>query len=183
MSVFKNVSSFWGGAVTTWYKTQMWNKPKPEQLEILKSYLARGDVPLTDDLLLAGWRVYSRSYWRNKRRPSLAETPTRKLLREANARYYKAMDEKWAIRDQKVEAFDRIVEALDLIKVGQKLLGDCTKADLLRASAELKGSAGELLVRSELYRELAKLVGPTGTVRQAANRGKIVALLTHTFKE
>lgn len=83
----------------------------------------------------------------------------------------------------KAESFDRVVEMLDHTRVGNKLLGDCTKADLLRAAVELQEQAGEATLYAALYRDLAAIVGNTGTVREASDRGKIVALLTTTHKE
>lgn len=84
---------------------------------------------------------------------------------------------------EKSKQFDRIVEMLDHEMVGDKLLGDCTKADLLRAAVGAEQKAGEMTLQAAFYRLLADLVPHDQTVRQSNKRGDIVALLTHNFKE
>lgn len=92
-------------------------------------------------------------------------------------------DKKVATRvREKAKAFDRIVELLDHLDVNGKVLGDCTRADLLRAAVQLDQQSEDAKVRAAMYRELAAIVG-NKTVREASNRGQIVALLTTTFKE
>lgn len=80
--------------------------------------------------------------------------------------------------------FSRIVEMLDAHQVDGKMLGDCTKGDLLRAAAAAEAVAGEATMHAEFYRLMAGMLPEHGvTVRQANNRKEIVALLTTTFKE
>lgn len=84
---------------------------------------------------------------------------------------------------KKASSFDRMVEALDAIKVGGKLLGDCTGADLLREAVALEEFAAEATAQSVFYRQLASIVGKTKTVREAADRAGVVGLLTSRFHE
>lgn len=86
------------------------------------------------------------------------------------------------VKAEKARSFDRIVEMLDHLDVNGKVLGDCTRADLLRAAVRLEEQSEDAKVRAAMYRELAKIVG-NQTVREASNRGQIVALLTTTFQE
>lgn len=86
------------------------------------------------------------------------------------------------LRREKVLALDRIVELLDHHDVNGKLFGDCTRPDLLRAAAAAQEQAGELTAWAGIYRAVAGMLG-TETVRAFKQRGKIVALLTTTFKE
>ena len=71
---------------------------------------------------------------------------------------------------------------LDQTRVGDKILGDCKRADLLRAAVAAETRAKEATIEAGFYRLLAGMIG-TGTVREASSRGNIVALLTNTFKE
>lgn len=88
----------------------------------------------------------------------------------------------YGVVQTKLKAFDRIVEMLDLMEVEGKSLGDCTRGDLLRAAVRAEEAAGEKLLHASFYRELAGMVG-NGTVREAQDRGGIVALLTTTFQQ
>jgi hypothetical protein len=88
-----------------------------------------------------------------------------------------------ASRTAKAQMLDRIVELLDHMQVGEKMLGDCTSRDLLRAAVESDNDAKEATLQGTFYRQLAAMLEPNDTVRTAAGRGKIVALLTTTFKE
>ena len=85
-------------------------------------------------------------------------------------------------RAEKVKAFDRIVELLDHHDVNGKPLGDCRRADLLRAATANVMRAEELSVNAALYKQLAGMVGD-GTVREYRDRAGVVALLTTTFGE
>lgn len=87
-----------------------------------------------------------------------------------------------ASRRNKADAFDKIVEMLDHHSVDGKMLGDCTRADLLREAVRLDDLAGEATMYASLYRQLASMIGKS-TVRTANDRGGIVALLNLTFKE
>lgn len=89
---------------------------------------------------------------------------------------------KHSVRVQKARSFDRIVGLLDAMYVGNKLLGDCTATDLKRAAVDAQRLAGEWDVKAGFYRELAGMIG-NATVREAMDRGKVVALLTTTFKQ
>lgn len=86
-------------------------------------------------------------------------------------------------KEQKVKAFDRMVEALDAVEVNGKFLGDCTGADLLRAAVELEEQAREATAQSQFYRQLAAIVGKTTTVRSYNDRAGIVGLITSRYKE
>lgn len=90
--------------------------------------------------------------------------------------------QKMRLMTQKARTFDRIVEMLDARTVDGKQLGDCTRADLLREARRLDSEAEEMTLDAELYRELASVIG-NQTVRAAAGRDKIVALLTHRWGE
>ncbi len=83
----------------------------------------------------------------------------------------------------KAASFDRIVMALDAVKVGGKLLGDCTGGDLLREAAKLEAIANEMTAQAVFYRQLAEIVGKTTTVREASNRVGIVGLLSTHYNE
>lgn len=84
----------------------------------------------------------------------------------------------------KARALGRIVEMLDLKKVGNKNLGDCTRPDLLRQAANLDVEASDMRIDAELYRTIAKMLPDNNTtVRQAQNKKQIIALLTTTYKE
>lgn len=82
----------------------------------------------------------------------------------------------------KAKLLDRVVEALDTRRVGDKQLGDATRADLLREAYRLDEVAAEATLDGALYRELAALIGDQ-TVRAFAGRGQVVALLTSRWKE
>lgn len=84
-------------------------------------------------------------------------------------------------RSAKVKAFDRIVEMLDHHSVNGKPLGDCRRADLLRAATENLSRADDLTVHAALYKQLASMIGD-GTVREYRDRAGVVALLTTTFE-
>lgn len=84
---------------------------------------------------------------------------------------------------QKAQVFDRMVEALDAVTVGDKLLGDCTGADLLREAVRLESEAKEMTAQATFYRQLAAIVGKTTTVRSYNDRGQIVGLITARYKE
>jgi hypothetical protein len=85
------------------------------------------------------------------------------------------------VRSEKVNAFDRIIEMLDHHNVNGKPLGDCRRADLLRAATENLSRADDLTVNAALYKQLANMIG-NGTVREYRDRAGIVALLTTTFE-
>jgi hypothetical protein len=88
-----------------------------------------------------------------------------------------------AATEEKARSFERIILTLDAMTVGSKLLGDCTGGDLLREAARLEAGAGHLTAQAVFYRELAAIVGKTTTVREANDRGKVLALLSTTYKE
>ena len=88
-----------------------------------------------------------------------------------------------AATEEKARSFERIILALDAVTVGGKLLGDCTGGDLLREAARLEAGAGHLTAQAVFHRELAAIVGKTTTVREANDRGKVLALLSTTYKE
>ena len=73
------------------------------------------------------------------------------------------------------------MELLDHHKVNGKALGDCRRADLLRAATENLSSADDLTVQAALYKQLASMIGD-GTVREYRDRAGVVALLTTTFE-
>lgn len=108
-----------------------------------------------------------------------------RVVISSKARQRQAEDEhkKLEAQAEKAKAFDRMVLALDAIQVGQKLLGDCTGADLLREAARLESMANEMTAQSVFYRQLADIVGKTTTVRTASDRSGIVALIGSRFKE
>lgn len=85
--------------------------------------------------------------------------------------------------ERKVAAFDRMVMALDALRVGNKVLGDCTGGDLLREAARLEALANQVTAQSVFYRQLAAIVGKAATVREASDRAGIVGLLTSRYKE
>lgn len=85
--------------------------------------------------------------------------------------------------ERKIAAFDRMVMALDALRVGNKSLGDCTGGDLLREAARLEALANQVTAQSVFYRQLAAIVGKVATVREASDRAGIVGLLTSRYRE
>lgn len=158
-------------------KRNLWRSKTEEKARILRASLP---PDLIDELISIGFSTKAKSI-ANKRHNEARREPN-KVWRVNAAEEFAKINRNLMVRDAKVEAFDRIVEMLDHMKVGNKLLGDCTRADLLRAAVQAQDQAGEWGLRASLYKQLAGMVG-TGTVREASNRGQIVALLTTTFKE
>lgn len=144
-------------------------QPPPEVL----TWVSRLPASERDEIVLIGLSVAIRQ--------------TRSMLKtggvNARARANTAKTEKNRVRIGKARAFDRVVEKLDHERVGDKLLGDCTKADLLRAAVSAEQIAGQMTINAAFYRLMADLVPQGQTVRQSNKRGDIVALLTTTFKE
>lgn len=107
----------------------------------------------------------------------------RALASRNNAENLKKWYQETETNKEKAATLDRIIDMLDHLKVGNKILGDCTKPDLLRAAVAAEQAAGEITVQAGFYRLLADLIPVGETVRTASDRGKIVALLTHQFRE
>lgn len=152
------------------------------KLRIVKA-LTKDDAAMRDHLLVIG--AERQSGWTrnalNKKKftdkyTEAEHTERREIAWQRELESYQEMN---AMRT-KAETLDKIIEMLDLVKVGNKLLGDCTKADLIRAALELESMSAATAVQAVFYRSLAKIIG-TATVRGAAGRGEIVALLTHSF--
>jgi hypothetical protein len=82
---------------------------------------------------------------------------------------------------KKAKLYDRVTKRLYEMEVyvhgiepgNEKPLGDCTRADLLRAALLLPGS---------YYRELADLVGK-GSVRESGNTAAILAVIFRSAAE
>lgn len=105
----------------------------------------------------------------------------RKKRRDAfRARYNAVITGMEDVRN-KAATFDKIVEMLDHTEIGNKVLGECTKTDLTREAAKLEGTAAEISERAGFYLALANLVG-NRTVREAADRAKVIELLAKTFR-
>lgn len=83
---------------------------------------------------------------------------------------------------EKARLLDRVIEALDARQIGDKRLGDCTRADLLREAYRLDAEAAEMTLDATLYRAIAALIG-NATVREYSDRGQVVALLTSRFAD
>lgn len=82
------------------------------------------------------------------------------------------------------EIAKRAVELLDRWIVGGKHLGDCTKADLIKAerqarelATELKSHATELLTQAEIYKRLHILLSADETLRETNQRRDVVRIL------
>lgn len=170
-----------------WRKIELSRCTETERLRIVQA-TARKHPGLVDLLFLEG-AVRLMSVWaaefpdpvRVEQRQRVAQGRIQRRVVERQL--FQKFDAEARVAEEKAKSFDRIVEMLDLKMVGNKLLGDCTKADLIRAAVDAESKAGELTLEAGFYRLLANLVGPKGTVREASDRGKIVALLTHTFQD
>jgi len=118
----------------------------------------------------------------NKMRAAMNQPERAKHLHNKRSATVKRRQAEDSVALTKIAAFDRIVEMLDHQKVGDKMLGDCRKSDLLREAVRLDTISDEAKLRASFYRQLAKMIGDK-TVRGAQDRGGIVALLTHTFQD
>lgn len=177
----------YSAGVEEWRRKCMEDLPRAQQVLRLREILS-DDPDLENILLLVGWRVLCRYYWRTARKsaPPSEKAEVRSLRRRIQKREY----ERWRAEDeaerqateQKVAAFDKMVEMLDHLTVGNKALGDCSRADLVREATRIQGMSEELSVRAAFYMRLSRMIG-SGTVREAQDRAKIVGLITTTFRE
>lgn len=179
-------TEYWSSAIEAWTRNRISHGPKADRVRVLTALLSRDDMNLREELLIIGFSVYCRRYWKTHKRAPATRSAKEKAMAKLNQAWrYKMHDEicaKAEAESRKAAAFDRIVESLDHLRVDGKVLGDCCRSDLLKAAAKLERAAGEITVHAALYRQIAKIIG-SGTVREASDRGKIVALLTTTFKE
>lgn len=169
-----------------WRTAKLLASSEKEQLRLIRAQI-KLNPELEDVLLLAGaFRLMG--IWAHQFKPakSAEERERERIKREQRNQAFKRFAQEDEIKTAKAENFDRIVEMLDHKRViyggGSKILGDCTKADLLRAAVEADAKAHDATIEAGFYRLLAGMIGK-GTVREAANRGQIIALLTTTFKE
>jgi len=176
--------SFETRLVDTWRRQSMQRENDATKVRIVKALLLKYGTNDDEGLLLARGAEWFVSLAGKRDKARVDYVPLAKRLKVAEQRRIAAIRGREHVNNvvAKSVSFDRIVEMLDHYDVEGKLLGDCTRSDLLRAAALAQGHAGEWAMRASFYKELASIIGK-GTVREAANRGQIVGLLTTTFSE
>jgi hypothetical protein len=127
--------------------------------------------PLLEEIIVAGARsvvVKARSP-----RPVVVDIEAAKERRRAQAETIKN-----AARDvvERVEIGARAVELLDSIKINGKMLGDCTRDEVLAEAGSATRRSAALAERAEWLRSLAAVMRPDQTVRKA-NRAAVLAIL------
>jgi len=78
---------------------------------------------------------------------------------------------------EKASRLDRIVELLDLWTVGEKLLGDCSRSDLLTAAKYDRERGFGLIRNADAYQHLAELLAGDETLRESNKRREIIEVL------
>lgn len=153
---------------------------RPSQLADPKA-LHKLPQPLRDELTMIGAVLAANAWlWEHWSRQPARLALKAEWKKKASERGKQSIARKIE-RDQKVKAFNRIVEMLDHHDVNGKPLGDCRRGDLLRAATENLSQADDLTVQAALYKQLAGMIGD-GTVREYHDRAGVVALLTTTFE-
>ena len=167
---------------TAWRDQSLLQCEPKEMTRLIKAQIRIS--PELEPLILEAGARRLMSAWRKEfaplHDPHIAESA--RIKSEEKKIAFRAFVQEVETNASKAKNFDRIVEMLDHKAVGNKLLGDCTRSDLLRAAVAAETLAGEATIEAGFYRLLAGMIGQ-GTVRQASDRGKIVALLTQTFQE
>lgn len=175
-------NDYWKKAIQRWYEAKF---PEEEWGRVVRGFIDRapeGD-PIVEAILVEGFRSYAHNHRRALKLTKEEVSRQRKAKLSGAAKAAEKLKASSLALRTKASEFDKLVEMLDHMKVGDKLLGDCTKADLLREAVRLDQVAGEIGVHTAFLRRLAALVGPVGTVREVNDRAGVVALLTHEFRE
>lgn len=157
-----------------WKARSIWKLEVAERARILRCQTTQEEQ---DMLLVEGFFSYV-----CKNRP-LIVTGSGNLLDITKQRVEKKRreKEKQKVIVRKAKAFDRLIERLDHQYVGGKLLGDCTRADLLRAAQNASQGESSLNLDRTLYTELAALLKGDETVREARQRGEVRKLLENRY--
>jgi hypothetical protein len=140
----------------------------------IKSVVDKQFPPLMSEIVLAG----TRSIIAAIRRPQ--EVPVNlDRQRERTTRLTEAAREVV----QRVQIGGAVVEYLDKMMVGDKRLGDCAQADLVREGLQLRRKAGTMIDQANLLGEIADCLAPNETVRTSKGRGAILSVLKNHFGE
>lgn len=167
-------------------------KASDELVEATRASIVKGDVSLQtdarkwfrglderlqDEVILIGLRA-SISIWSYS--PSSGTSTELSTIRSRTDKSAASSAKANAEKKAALAFVRRLVEMLDQRIVGDKKLGDCTRADLLREVHRIETEIGELTADAALYRTLAGMIG-NKTVREYDDRAGVIGLLTHRW--
>lgn len=144
----------------------------------IRAVVEREHPALMPEIIVAGARSIVASFRRPNPKPINFEQAAVRQ-RERASRLEEAARE--VVR--RVEIGGAVVEYLDKMMVGDKRLGDCAHADLLREEAGMRSRGKALLGQADLLRDIAACVGPNETVRTSGARSAILEVLRRHFGE
>ena len=128
--------------------------------------------PLLDEIIMAGAKVLAAAVGRPRANP-ICVLADAKRARSAQGEYIREMAREIVGR---AEIGARVVELLDSIQINGKMLGDCTRSEVL-AEADRDARRSEALAeRANWLRSLANILGQDQTVRMA-DRSAVLEIL------
>lgn len=167
-----------------WEARNWWRKkPTPKMAHHVRRFILQYPE-LENEIYCAGATIVAKRHRKALRRALLdtvaARERSRKHSDEFRERYNAIVAEQADIED-KAASFDKIVEMLDHMHVGTKALGDCSRGDLLREARMMNSTIEDVARRRDFYLALSETIG-NKTVRQAADRAKVISLLNAAFR-
>lgn len=131
--------------------------------------------PLLEEVILAGARALTAAL-RATSKPVVVFDAAKRRRDAATVRVTEAARE----IVYRTEIGSRVVELLDSIRINGKMLGDCTKREVLLEADQNTNRAEALADRAEWLRKLGAILEPNQTVRTADRHAVLAVLQTVT---